>query len=262
MPHQVELTNDEFYEYIELTKTISRVFNQNEDMTENLYLQSLLRTRNNLITNASNKISILRDILDVELKNSKESRIDFSHALFYCPVGNHQATLSLVSDFKIKAHEFVAYINSEERQKILSSFASGALQALVAMRCLDEGVDVPATKTAFILASTTNPRQFIQRRGRILRKSEGKEKAVIHDFIVIPPVSEDTSKNIDYKKNILKREMPRFSEFASLAMNEFEARGKLKNVLDKFHVSYLFDMKPWDIYTENISAHINDLEED
>ena len=262
MPHKVELTSEEFYEYIELTKTINRVFNHDEEISENTYLQSLLRARSNLITNASNKILILRELLDSELEKCRESRIDFSHALFYCPPGNHRAVLDLVADCKVKAHEFIAYINSEERQRILNSFAKGELQALIAMRCLDEGVDIPATKLAFILASTTNPRQFIQRRGRILRKSEGKEKACIHDFIVIPPLSEESSKNIDYKKNILKREMPRFAEFASLAENEFEARSKFKDVLDKFYVSYLFDMKPWEIYAENISARINDLEED
>jgi len=267
LPHQVELSSDEFYEYIELTKTISRFFARDqkkskEDISNNPYLQSLLRARTNLITNASNKNSVLREILGSEIKQYKEMGKDLSHVLFYCPVGDHRRILNLVSEFKIKAHEFVAYINSEERQRILNSFAQGELQALVAMKCLDEGVDVPATKSAFILASTTNPRQFIQRRGRILRKSGGKEKAFIHDLVVIPPLNEDYRKNLEYKKSILAREMPRFAEFASLANNEFEAREKMKTILDKFHSLHLFDIKPWDVYRDNIAAHITDLEED
>src|ERR1051326_4005600 len=70
---------------------------------------------------------------------------------------------------------------ADRRQEILRLFASGDIQVLVAIRCLDEGVDVPATQTAFILASSTNPRQFVQRRGRLLRRSPGKRHAEIYD---------------------------------------------------------------------------------
>ena len=75
--------------------------------------------------------------------------------------------------------KFTAKESTSERQVLLDMFASGHLDALVAMKCLDEGVDVPSTQTAYILASSSNPREFVQRRGRILRKALGKEKAVI-----------------------------------------------------------------------------------
>jgi len=117
----------------------------------------------------------------------------------------------------------------------------------VAVKCLDEGVDVPSTKTAFILASTSNPREFIQRRGRILRLSKNKNKATIYDFIVTPKL-EDLSSKKDIGATLLKREMPRFAEFAASATNEFEARSKLWELLNQYELLNLFDEKPWDMY--------------
>ncbi|MEM5687276.1 helicase-related protein [Bacillus cereus] len=69
---------------------------------------------------------------------------------------------------------------------MLEAFADGTIQVLVAIKCLDEGVDVPSTRSAYFLASTSNPREFVQRRGRILRTAKGKTLAEIHDFIVFP----------------------------------------------------------------------------
>ncbi|MFN4844773.1 MAG: helicase-related protein, partial [Dolichospermum sp.] len=99
------------------------------------------------------------------------------------------------------------------------------LQGLVAIRCLDEGVDIPAIKTAVILSSSGNPRQFIQRRGRVLRPHPGKERATIFDMIVLPPDLD--RETIEVERNLLKKELKRFVEFADLADNAGEARMKL-----------------------------------
>ena len=80
--------------------------------------------------------------------------------------------------------KFTSEESGEERQEIKNGFVNKDYQAIVAIRCLDEGVNIPSIKTAYILASTTNPKQYIQRRGRVLRKAEGKEFSIIHDFIV------------------------------------------------------------------------------
>jgi superfamily II DNA or RNA helicase len=112
---------------------------------------------------------------------------------------------------------------------------------------LDEGVDVPATRTAFLLASTTNPREFIQRRGRILRLAEGKPHASIYDFLVMPLGTTDAvEKHVN--RGLLKREMPRFAEFASLSLNEFQARRIVRDLLNKYEMLHLLDEKPWDMY--------------
>ncbi|MCW5841681.1 MAG: hypothetical protein KIT77_10600 [Caldilinea sp.] len=92
------------------------------------------------------------------------------------------------------------------------------------MKCLDEGVDVPSTRTAYFLASSGNPREFIQRRGRILRKAPGKEHSVIHDLIAVPPVNFDReSASFTAERSIIRRELERFREFANPALNKHQA---------------------------------------
>jgi len=98
----------------------------------------------------------------------------------------------------------------------------------VAIRCLDEGVDVPATRTAYMLASSSNPRQFVQRRGRILRQHPGKHHAVIHDFVVAPPVEIRNGATVDEalfttERNLVRRELERVNLFAEAARNHPDA---------------------------------------
>jgi superfamily II DNA or RNA helicase len=87
---------------------------------------------------------------------------------------------------------------------------------LVSIKCLDEGIDIPAVSHAFILASSQNPRQFIQRRGRVLRKSGEKLLAVIHDAIVVPVDPANEPEQI----SLLKAEMIRALQFADSALNK------------------------------------------
>ena len=91
------------------------------------------------------------------------------------------------------------------------------LRVLVAMRCLDEGVDIPDARVAYLLASSSNPRQFIQRRGRILRPAPGKDMAEIIDYLAVPQAG--TPLNFDVERNLLTRELERANEFGKLAEN-------------------------------------------
>ncbi|MGD9642980.1 MAG: DEAD/DEAH box helicase family protein [Elusimicrobiales bacterium] len=250
IPHLVELTESEFSDYVLLSKDISRAFASNREINDNPYLQSLLRKRTALINSAGNKQAAFLTVLNEELKKAKSTGKEFSHALVYSPKGEHLEYLRMVSDSGLKAYEFVAGIPANKRQEVLAQFSAGALQTLVAIRCLDEGVDVPSTKTAFIIASSTNPREFVQRRGRILRKSDGKAKAIIHDFIAIPPLT-GSSSDFTYKQSMLKREIPRFAEFASLALNRFEAQSMISKVLAKFESLELMTIKPWEVYARD-----------
>ena len=101
---------------------------------------------------------------------------------------------------------------------------------LVAIRCLDEGVDVKSATTAIILASSSNPKEYIQRRGRILRPSINKYKATIFDFIVLPPLKKiEYGELHDMELRILNKEMKRYKEFADAANNNVEC---LKKVMD------------------------------
>ena len=143
-------------------------------------------------------------------------------------------------------------VANKNRLKILNQFENADLQVLVAIKCLDEGVDIPATREAFFLASTSNPREFVQRRGRILRKHPGKERAVLHDMVVVPPARQFTlQEDLETDRALMRRELPRFAEFSSAAENEFEARGVIFPVLLELNLMHLLDEKPWEAYQQH-----------
>src|SRR5690606_8259292 len=121
------------------------------------------------------------------------------------------------------------------------------------IKCLDEGVDVPSTRCAYFLASTSNPREFIQRRGRILRKAKGKQLAEIHDFIVFPKDVDEHTFTM-----IAKKELPRFAEFCSSAINRSTAKNKILPYISTYNLNHLMDMKPWDVYKEMKEAFESD----
>ena len=98
------------------------------------------------------------------------------------------------------------------------------------MKCLDEGVDVPRSELAIFCASTGNPRQFIQRRGRILRKHEDKHMAIIHDLVVAPAI-DSTSESYNMERNLLKNELLRVRNFAKLSENADYAYSELEDIL-------------------------------
>ena len=104
----------------------------------------------------------------------------------------------------------------------------------MAIRCLDEGIDIPAIKTAIILASSSNPRQFIQRRGRILRPHPGKSQATLFDTIVIPPSLERDTWEVE--RNLLRKELLRFLTFAELADNADEATKQLLRLQERYEL--------------------------
>jgi superfamily II DNA or RNA helicase len=149
----------------------------------------------------------------------------------------------------LRCHEFVASTDPETRQLVLSAFGEGEYQALVAIKCLDEGVDVPATRIAYILASSTNPREFVQRRGRVLRPSPGKKSADVYDFFVIPS---EKYQQIDRNgaKAMLRRQLPRFAEFSADSSNTFEARSMLWDIVKQLGLIADLDKKPWEIAPE------------
>ena len=104
----------------------------------------------------------------------------------------------------------------------------------MAIRCLDEGIDIPAIKTAIILASSSNPRQFIQRRGRILRPHPDKKQAVLFDTIVIPPNLDRETWEVE--RSLLRKELMRFVTFAELADNATEATNKLLRLQEQYQL--------------------------
>jgi superfamily II DNA or RNA helicase len=131
----------------------------------------------------------------------------------------------------MKVSQYTAETSLEEREYLKHQIANGELQGIIAIRCLDEGVDIPSVETAVILASSTNPRQFIQRRGRVLRVAPGKKSASIYDMIVIPPSDGDI---LDADRTLVRKELARFIEFADLAKNSASARATLLEVQKRY----------------------------
>lgn len=228
-PHLVPLTDEELERYEELSAKIARLINR-EDEDGQQALKMLLIRRAELLNKAENKLDILSDLVDAQEI--------IEHTLFYCAPGQIDQVLRLLGWEKgLLIHRFTAEEGTRERQQLLTDFANGDLQALVAMKCLDEGVDVPSTRTAFILASSSNPREFIQRRGRILRRSPGKEFSVIHDLITVPPTAWAVSANsptFQAERSIMRRELRRFREFANPALNKHQALDVVWNIADRY----------------------------
>ena len=236
-PILVELTEAETRKYSYLTKKIGWALWGDEKVEDKVALTPLLMQRARLIGAAANKLTALRELMS--------NRLDTAHTLFYCGDGaiegsarrnnNRQLTQTaklLGSELGYRVNTYTAETPLEEREKLRRQFESGELQGLVAIRCLDEGVDIPAIRNAVILASSSNPRQFIQRRGRILRPHPGKERATLFDMIVLPPdLGRET---LEVERNLLRKELKRFLEFADLADNAGEARVKLLQVQRRY----------------------------
>lgn len=129
-------------------------------------------------------------------------------------------------------HETSPAARDERRRR----FANGDLQVLAAIRCLDEGIDIPEAQRGFILASTTNPRQFVQRRGRLLRPSPGKRRAELYDFLVVPPDVSVGQAIWQTERRLVARELMRVLELADAAENGPEALACLLDLRKRYHL--------------------------
>jgi superfamily II DNA or RNA helicase len=254
-PIPVELTLSESAEYLELSDQIARLFVQSKgskDKQANQRLTSLLMRRSRLIGSATNKLPALNNLLE------EQKRID-PYSLFYCGDGRTQiesdeldddpdvaddlsvkqrhAVSQLLATRGVRVSPFTSEENRSQRREILRRFKEGQTEALVAIRCLDEGIDVPACRTAYLLASSRNPRQFVQRRGRILRKSEGKEYAKIYDFVVVLP-EEYVSSSQD-SSDFLKNELGRVADFAQNSLYPTTSIQPLMPWLRRYRLEHL-----------------------
>lgn len=233
IPHIVELTAEEIEEYKGLTAKIGRLSGGSDDIAleDNPALQQTLFKRARLVGTARRKLDVLADLIE------RQSQV--AHTLVYCSDGStgiesgagerhvDATTDRLRTDLGLRVEQFTARESQSEREQLLASFEEGDIQVLTSIRCLDEGVDVPATRTAYILASTSNPRQYVQRRGRILRTHPGKDFAVIHDFITVPSVNGRpaflSGSEFEIERRLLTKQLQRVETFADAARNHPDA---------------------------------------
>lgn len=240
-PIIVELNEEEIEEYIELSRKLLKFFDFEKGVFKNDPLvEILLLKRKNIIHKANNKISCFKSILK-KLENENKLNYIFT----YIPEGythDYKGNSEKILDkFIIAASETIpglklnSYTSEDSDLKdILRGFSEGKIDLLFAMKMLDEGVDVPRAEVGVFCSSTGNPRQFIQRRGRLLRKHPSKSYATIYDMVVIPKLSNNTTEFFNMEKNMVKNEIQRVAYFASLSMNFYDTARNLENVLKKY----------------------------
>lgn len=229
-PIPVHMQDDEFDEYIILTQKLNRMHpSADNPMSDAALMIAIKRAR--VLNNSASKIDWIRQNIDAS--------DDIGYTLFYVGDQIFDDVRSLLGfEKRIPIHEFTYRQSLSKRKDLLTQFQEGTIKAFVAMKCLDEGVDIPPTRTAYFLASSSVEREFVQRRGRVLRNSPGKTHATIYDLISIPPyeyiIRGKTDENYKAVRSALKREFTRIKEFASLAENKHRALNKFLEIADKF----------------------------
>ena len=227
-PIIVDLTNEEYSKYKELSKKIAKALARKKNNNEKISLSALCNERQKVINNAENKYEEFRKLL------REHEGID--KLIVYCSDRQIDRVQEiLIEENVIPQHRFTHTGSSgktqkelfSQREEILYNFEKGNYKALVAIKCLDEGVDVPVAENAIILSSTSNPREHVQRRGRILRNAPGKDHATIYDFLVFPKEKTESG------SKIMKKEIDRYREFANLAINSLDCL----EILDKYYYS-------------------------
>lgn len=253
-PVPVTLNEEELGTYLELTSKIKKNVYVDKEGKAKLseYAKMLLIKRARLVAGAAEKICTLRQLM--------EKYKDDNQLLIYCgattmhdvdyqegrPPIDEARQIDIVAgmlgnDLGIRVTKFTSEESAEERERIKADFAEGThLQALVAIRCLDEGVNIPSIRTAFIMASSTNPKEYVQRRGRVLRKFPGKHHAVIFDFITLPipldQVSAFGSDVIESVVSLAKREIIRMKDFASIAENPYDSDALITEIQRNYDI--------------------------
>lgn len=235
-PIVVRLTHDEQQEYEEISRRLGQFLRGESPLEDNPAAGALLGQRARLLGTAAEKMPALRAIMT--------RHPGLSRFLVYCGDGSVETeenarierqigvvTRMLGAELGYRVATYTAETSTAERERLRNAIDDGSIQGLVAIRCLDEGVDIPSIRFAVLLASSRNPRQFIQRRGRVLRRAENKSEAVIYDTLVAPAPGASTS---DTERQLMRAELARFAAFADDALNPGEARAAVLSLQQEY----------------------------
>lgn len=248
-PHVVTLNSYEFSNYMELSEKLSRcmISNGNGSIKLSSTGEKIALERARLVSSASNKI--------FEFRNNIQGYLNDYFILVYGGTSKimtkdnielrdlERVTKILGDEMGFRVGRYTSKETILERRQIREQFKSGTdIQILAAIKCLDEGVNIPNIKTAFILSSTTNPKEYIQRRGRILRLSENKKFSEIHDYIVVPVENtaafDKTSKEFKYMKRLVLSEVERMKEYSSVANNMSESNLIIEKLTNEYELNH------------------------
>lgn len=258
-PHIVHLNDSEMAEYMRISLQLAKFYNQEKESFpkgDNILMRLLLK-RKRIVHKAQDKELIFQQII----QNRYKEKGNLKYTLVYVPEGARPDddtadifdNIETISDDDFSDNlidtytkivqavsktttvkKFVSGI--KERNDILEKYANGEIEVLTSMKCLDEGVDVPRSEMAIFCASTGNHRQFIQRRGRILRKHPDKHIAIIHDLVVAPEVN-SSQENYNMERSLIKGELKRVRDFALLSENADFAYNELNEILSYYNIS-------------------------
>lgn len=250
-PIFVSLTNTEMEEYIRITEQLRKFIDPDTGKYKEEAEMKLME-RKRIIHKAQNKKLKVAELLE---SLNRERKLNYTFVFVpegyepdYAETDDHtidNADIHIIDEyadmFKEMNYRYHKYITGlDDAPGILKSFAEGDIQVLLSMKCLDEGVDIPRAEHAIFISSTGNPRQFIQRRGRVLRKCEGKDMATIWDLIITPP--DTTGENSMLESNLFKGEVKRILNFAALAENKIDILyGELHNICMSLNID-MFQM--------------------
>ena len=229
--HAATLDGEELDEFKELTDRIRRLAFRLQDEEDDQNLTNLLIMRRRIIETAEAKIPLVSAVLRHRAPRSLQ------HALVYASAKNPEqfdsiadALSSLGVRWAPVTQETTA--NTRKLNETLDTFSKGGYQVLLAKKVLDEGVDIPSIREAFLVASSTVEREWVQRRGRVLRRHPNKPWAVLHDFIALPPADlfrQEGAADSDLRK-IVQSELSRALSFAAHARNATGPDGVLAHL--------------------------------
>lgn len=238
-PNFISLTEDELDEYYKLSERITKMSRKKDANEEYIKkLEFLLFERANIEKNAENKYAELEAILD-EISPKEQ----IQDTIIFVSYDQIDKVMQILGKRRIKSHKFTQeqgtrkmekYGNISEREHLIKLFKEGEYQVLVAIKCLDEGIDIPTAKRAFVMASSTNPREYIQRIGRIIRQADQKFEADIYDMIIKPDTSYFVDEQfVELEKRIFEKEMDRVKDLSKNALNNAIVSKKVYEILGR-----------------------------
>jgi superfamily II DNA or RNA helicase len=240
-PIYTDLIPEETIQYRLETAKIARYANMEGPEGRKL-TELALQKRARIIRDAENKLLVFEDLI--------KSKPQLKFTLVYCSENQMHQVKEILNNTKPKPtiNRQITFDNPKDpkdRMQILKEFAANKYQAIVANKVLDEGVDIPEARNCIVLASTGNPKQFIQRRGRVLRRFNGrysdgskKEFATIYDVLIVPELSENYSQDeLKFEKSIIRSQLRRQETMASIAINSDECMTEIRKLKERFGIA-------------------------
>ncbi|UZD21796.1 DEAD/DEAH box helicase family protein [Algoriphagus halophytocola] len=245
-PRIVNLDEDEKEEYVELSNALLKFFDfEKGQFKDSPIVERLLLKRKTIIHQARRKIPAYKEIL-----RELDQKDKLQYVFTYVPVGSSKEEendndksnkfvyqyLKAAQEVKpsLKASTYTS--ETDDRVGKIRAFSEGKVDMLLAMKMLDEGVDIPRTEIGIFASSTGNPREYIQRRGRLLRNHDDKKFAYVYDMIVAPVASYDNENLYRIEKNMVRNELIRVAYFASLSMNFYDSKDILQDICDRYEL--------------------------